>query len=214
MGTIIDPMGGIDSRINLWFNKSYGSLSWEVAMTDCYEILGVSPQASREEIQRKYRELVLHYHPDRHPHDPDAAERFKMIEEAYELLDRPDRRPALGTFHTPWSLFLTTRVFSKSPRREYIMASNNLFLPLSVFATLIFIGLIAGILAISCSGGKSAADSAPNAEDSLLAGLLSKIPLLDDLVSPRFLIAALFMTAFVVYVIVLFLIYGISSRYR
>jgi DnaJ-class molecular chaperone len=50
-----------------------------------YEVLGVSSNASQEEIRKTYRQLSLKYHPDRNP-DPMATEKFKEINEAYEVL--------------------------------------------------------------------------------------------------------------------------------
>ncbi len=59
---------------------------------DLYEILGVSPDASQEEIKRAYRRLARKYHPDLHPGDKEAEERFKEISEAYEILSDPKKR--------------------------------------------------------------------------------------------------------------------------
>ncbi|HIE33463.1 MAG TPA: J domain-containing protein [Thermodesulfobacteriaceae bacterium] len=59
---------------------------------DLYEILGVSPDASEEEIKRAYRRLARKYHPDLHPGDKKAEERFKEINEAYEILSDPQKR--------------------------------------------------------------------------------------------------------------------------
>lgn len=60
---------------------------------DYYEILGVSPQANEEEIKRAYRKLAHRFHPDRNK-SPGAEERFKAINEAYEVLRDPNRRAA------------------------------------------------------------------------------------------------------------------------
>lgn len=59
---------------------------------DYYETLGVSPNASDEEIKRAYRKLVLQYHPDRNPHDQEAAEKIREINAAYEVLGDPEKR--------------------------------------------------------------------------------------------------------------------------
>jgi curved DNA-binding protein CbpA len=56
-----------------------------------YEILGVAPDATPEEIRAAYRALVKQYHPDVN-HDPDAGERFIAIQQAYETLIDPDAR--------------------------------------------------------------------------------------------------------------------------
>ncbi|MDR5710181.1 MAG: molecular chaperone DnaJ [Armatimonadota bacterium] len=58
---------------------------------DYYEILNVSPDASQEEIHRAYRRLAREYHPDVN-RDPQAEERFKEINEAYQILSDPQKR--------------------------------------------------------------------------------------------------------------------------
>ncbi|PLV57152.1 J domain-containing protein [Thermotoga sp. SG1] len=58
-----------------------------------YEVLGVGPDASKEEIERAYRELVKKYHPDRYKDHPlrDLAEgKMKQINEAYQMLMNGD----------------------------------------------------------------------------------------------------------------------------
>ncbi len=59
---------------------------------DYYEILGVSRDASEEEIKKAYRRLAIQYHPDRNPGDKQAEERFKEINEAYQVLAAPEKR--------------------------------------------------------------------------------------------------------------------------
>ena len=53
---------------------------------DYYNVLGVSHNASKAEIKKRYRELALKYHPDRNSNDPNAEEKFKRISEAYAVL--------------------------------------------------------------------------------------------------------------------------------
>lgn len=59
---------------------------------DYYQTLGVSPEASTEEIKKIYRKLALETHPDRNPDDPSAEERFKRISEAYGVLTDSQKR--------------------------------------------------------------------------------------------------------------------------
>lgn len=62
-----------------------------------YEVLGISRDASDEEIRRAFRQLAFKYHPD-HNHDEQAAEEFKEVNEAYEVLSNPDKRAAYNRF--------------------------------------------------------------------------------------------------------------------
>lgn len=59
-----------------------------------YESLGVSGSASSEDIRKAYRSLARKYHPDTNPGDPQAEERFKEIQRAYEILSDPRKRRA------------------------------------------------------------------------------------------------------------------------
>lgn len=63
-------------------------------MENYYDILGVSPSATREEIKQAYRQLARQFHPDVRPKNVDATERFKAINEAYQTLINIERRAA------------------------------------------------------------------------------------------------------------------------
>ena len=57
-----------------------------------YEVLGVKPDASAEEIRKVYRQLAKQFHPDLNPGKPAAEERFKAVSAAYDLLSDPEKR--------------------------------------------------------------------------------------------------------------------------
>ena len=60
-------------------------------MDNLYNVLGVAPNASDDEIKKVYRSLAMRFHPDRNP-EPGAAARFQAIAKAYEVLSDPARR--------------------------------------------------------------------------------------------------------------------------
>jgi molecular chaperone DnaJ len=65
---------------------------------DYYEVLGVSRQCSADELKVAFRKIAMESHPDRHPDDQVAHERFKEASEAYAVLSDPDRRRSYDMF--------------------------------------------------------------------------------------------------------------------
>lgn len=58
---------------------------------DPYKVLGVSPDASDEEIKKAYRALAKKYHPDRNPGDAEAARKMQQVNDAYEQIKNPEK---------------------------------------------------------------------------------------------------------------------------
>ncbi len=69
---------------------------------DYYQQLGVARTADQKEIRRAFRKLARQYHPDVNPGDTAAEERFKEINEAYEVLSDPEKREKYDRFGAQW----------------------------------------------------------------------------------------------------------------
>ncbi len=69
-----------------------------MAKRDYYEILGVSRNASKDELKKAYRRLAMKYHPDRNQNDKEAEEKFKEAKEAYDVLSDEQKRAAYDQF--------------------------------------------------------------------------------------------------------------------
>ncbi|WP_318400378.1 DnaJ C-terminal domain-containing protein [Photobacterium leiognathi] len=65
---------------------------------DFYEVLGVAKTASEKEIKKAYKKLAMKFHPDKNPDDPTAADKFKEVKAAYEILTDKEKRTAYDQF--------------------------------------------------------------------------------------------------------------------
>jgi curved DNA-binding protein len=96
---ILDPVWGtcnsamVKHTINIMDYKDY------------YNILGIERSANSDDIRKAYRKLAMQYHPDRNPGDNQAEERFKEINEAYQVLNDPQKRAhydRVGSAYSGW----------------------------------------------------------------------------------------------------------------
>jgi molecular chaperone DnaJ len=87
---------------------------------DHYAVLGVERTASSEDIKRAYRRLALEYHPDRHPDDPEAQERFLKINAAYDVLSNAASRARYDTTSRLSQGLDLSRGFDSSTARDLL----------------------------------------------------------------------------------------------
>jgi len=91
---------------------AFGSnMARAAAVVDFYAVLGISENASADEIHKAYRKKALDFHPDRNPNSPVAQEQFVLVSTAYKVLINPERKkqydyfrknePAKATPETP-----------------------------------------------------------------------------------------------------------------
>ena len=86
---------------------------------DPYKILGVSPDASDEEIKRAYRALAKKYHPDLNPGDKAAAEQMQKVNAAYEQIKNPEKFQPQGSSQGSYDPFGGYDPYTGSRQRGY-----------------------------------------------------------------------------------------------
>jgi curved DNA-binding protein len=75
---------------------------------DYYKILGVNKNASQADIKKAYRKLAVQYHPDKNINNKEAEEKFKLINEANEVLGDPDKRKKYDELGEDWNKYQQT----------------------------------------------------------------------------------------------------------
>ncbi|MDQ3192122.1 MAG: DnaJ domain-containing protein [Bacteroidota bacterium] len=75
---------------------------------DYYQVLGISKGASESDIKKAYRKLALKYHPDKNPSDKVSEEKFKEVNEAYQVLSDPEKSKKYEEFGKDWQNYQQT----------------------------------------------------------------------------------------------------------
>ena len=84
--------GGCGDKVSRTLKRGVGKVTREGRIRNPYEVLGIDRKASAEELRKAYRKKAKALHPDLHPGDPEADNRFKELSIAWDILGDPERR--------------------------------------------------------------------------------------------------------------------------
>lgn len=88
-------------------------------LNDYYSILGISKNATQDEIKKAYRNLAFKYHPDRNPDDKQAEEKFKKISEAYDTLGDEKKRAEYDKFGSAGTSYNSENSYYQNSYQNY-----------------------------------------------------------------------------------------------
>ena len=72
---------------------------------DYYQVLGIDKKATQDDIKKAFRKLAVKYHPDKNPGDKEAENKFKLVNEANEVLSDPEKRKKYDTLGENWNKY-------------------------------------------------------------------------------------------------------------
>ena len=105
MASITEVRIPLDTLLGACPTLTSGIESKTMEYKDYYKILGLERSASADEVRKAYRKLAMQYHPDRNPGDKQSEEKFKDINEAYQVLSDPQKKARydqLGSAYSNW----------------------------------------------------------------------------------------------------------------
>ena len=86
---------------------------------DYYKTLGVSKEATQEEIKKQYRKLAVKYHPDKNQGNRQSEDKFKELGEAYEVLHDPEKRKKYDTLGSNWKHYAEQETGGQQGNQDY-----------------------------------------------------------------------------------------------
>lgn len=98
-----------------------------MAKENYYKLLGISYNASAEEIKAAYRKLARKYHPDLNPNDKNANKKFQEINEANEVLSDPKKREAYDRYNMDWENVKQTGPYQNAKSRKRTKVDEQVY---------------------------------------------------------------------------------------